>query len=106
MSSGACSARRRFSRDPAVFWARAKASQLSNTSRPSPQLLEPRSHECERCTHECVRYREQLPVSQCSQGAHMSTSRREFLETTALACLATGSLAAGSKTELPTRALG
>jgi len=36
----------------------------------------------------------------------MSTSRREFLEATALACLATGSLAAGNKTELPTRALG
>lgn len=36
----------------------------------------------------------------------MSTSRREFLETTALACLATGSLAAGAKNELPTRALG
>ena len=36
----------------------------------------------------------------------MSTSRREFLESTALASLATGSLAAASKTELPTRVLG
>ena len=36
----------------------------------------------------------------------MRTSRREFLENTALACLATGSLASANKAGLPTRALG